>query len=111
VDDFQQQLLLRNDALTKENSELRRQLGEQEKQSRAGNAQAAEAERARKEADKALERQKAAEEARSAADRIADKEKGRRLRAEEELDNLKARIAQLQEQPSRLKQLRDEIEA
>jgi hypothetical protein len=45
------------------------------------------------EADKALGRLKAAEDARNAAERIAEKERGRRLQVEEELENLKKRTS------------------
>jgi chromosome segregation ATPase len=70
---------------------------------------AAEADKAIQEAQKLRERVKAAENARAAAERKEQKERFARNGLEGELEELKQRIVELQEQPSRLKRLRDEV--
>jgi hypothetical protein len=67
------------------------------------------AEKAIRERDKALEQLKAAEDARNAAERVAERETSERRNAEALLEELRARIMELTEQPSRLARLRDEL--
>jgi hypothetical protein len=110
VDDFKQQLLLRNDELVRENRDLRLRHDELENENAALRAVAREGERATKEREGAFVKLRAAEDARAAAERVAEKEHYARLGAEEEVERLKGRIVALQEQPSRLAQLREELE-
>jgi phage shock protein A len=109
MDDFTTKLLIQNDELEKEIRELREQAAEQERQSRVAQARADALEEALAERDKASTQAQAAEKARAAAKRVAEKERFSRIGAEGELEELKQRIARLQEQPSRLKKLRDDL--
>jgi hypothetical protein len=109
MDAFTQKLVLHTNELEDQNRSLTQRIGELEKQARVEAARANEFERMEWERDKAITRAEAAENARAAALRAEQKEYHARLRVEEEVENLKARIVQLQEQPSRLAKLRDEI--
>ena len=51
-----------------------------------------------------------AEKAQAAAERVVEKERSARMHTEAELEELKARIVQVQEQPSRLAVLREELD-
>lgn len=109
MDDFTQKLLLRNDELEKEIRNLRVQGEEMERENRSLRRVAQEGERAIAQRERAVEKLRAADKSQAAAERRAERERHARLGAEEEIDVLKRRIVHLQEQPSRLAKLREEL--
>jgi hypothetical protein len=109
--DFTQQLVLRQKEIEEENRDLTLQLSEYGKKDRAFEAQ-------RVATEKALEREKQAvallhkaNDEKAAANRKASRANSRARNAEAEIEELKAKIVAFHEQPSRLAQLREEIEA
>lgn len=74
MEEFKQQLLLRNDELDRENRDLRIRAAQVERENAAAASLAAEGERAMEEREDALGKLRAAENARAAAERVAEKE-------------------------------------
>ena len=109
MDAFTTKLVLHTNELEEQNRSLNLRVNELEQEARGNEARVRALDQAKADLDKAQTKVEAAEKARAAAERAREKEHHARLGAEEEADDLKTRIVQLQEQPSRLAKLRDEI--
>jgi hypothetical protein len=90
-------------------SELVVEIDRVTRENRSLQSLAVEAETASRERDRAVEQRDAAEKARKAAERVADREKHERINTEDELQNLKKRIAELQSKSSRIDLLHEEV--